>query len=157
LTFLEYVEHTNEMKLANTLQLEEQSNWSPLNIERIKLPFLIFLLIHTNSTYTFNVCFFKKSFAMLSCLPNWCNFDRHIFALVLWLIVCLQQVWDLLLLCLSVLVKKSMCCCAWVWGEFVASLIPFAFENKNIRTPPLTVIYRQKWKIGPSCFGLVWW
>jgi hypothetical protein len=26
LTFLEYVEHTNEMKLANTLQLEEQSN-----------------------------------------------------------------------------------------------------------------------------------
>jgi hypothetical protein len=64
LTFAEYVEHTNEKKLTNTLQLEESSNWSPLDIERIKPPFLIFLLIHTNSTY-------KLMRSQVPCRPTW--------------------------------------------------------------------------------------
>jgi len=85
--------------------------------------------LHIHSTLcVFN---FFQIFAMQFRLPNWCSFNCHIFALVLWLVVRLQQVWDLLLLCLFVLVGTFTCCCAWVWGEFIASPIPLAFEHEK--------------------------
>jgi len=66
------------------------------------------------------------------------QFDHHIFALTLWLMVHLQQVWDLLLFHLSALVRKFVLCLNM--GQLVASPIPPTFEDKNAHVPLLTIV-----------------
>ncbi len=100
-----------DWKSASTLQLEEWFNWSPLNIERIEPPSLIFLLIHTKFAYIFNIMFF---------FPNFCYAISPTKSMQFWSShFCIGFVTNgLFITSVGPFIAsfgKSMCCGVWVW------------------------------------------
>ncbi len=120
--------HRRNRKSNDILQFEEWFSWSTLGIERPQSSLNFF--IYTNFAF-YCVWHFSKFLVDGSSSPNPKHCDHFLLLWYLWLVICLQQGWRLLLLHLA---SVSLC---WfvhycVWGDFEITTILFAFGNENI-------------------------